>query len=65
MAPLSQQEQTIFLALLSRLVKINNEFSRAPMRAAFRFMSREGTPLTEKTMPAARTKPSAAPTNKP
>ena len=32
MAPLSPDEQDIFMALLSRLVNVNNEFSRVPLK---------------------------------
>src|SRR5690606_8224659 len=34
LAPLTPAERKTFLALLSRVVQVNNEFSRAPLRIA-------------------------------
>lgn len=34
LAPLNEEEQTVFLGLLSRIVDVNNETSRAPLRLA-------------------------------
>jgi len=36
LAPLSREEQRVFMALLSRLVRVNNAYSRAPLDEAVR-----------------------------